>query len=175
MTSSRDTLDNSALASQLASTHSLIQGLLKEMRDSSVEQASLKTDLKSLRYSVSMLSNIIRGGESGARSILTEVELLKKCSEDLEEQLCESVVSLNKRIEEVVGALNKQFEEIQRKMAEAEADRKTNEALKLQLQQQEVSDRRLDKRQRLATWAGIVVALIALAGSVLALFLKTGQ
>lgn len=174
MASSKDTLDNSALASQLASTQSLIQGLLREIRDSSVEQASLKTDLKSLRYSVSMLSNIIRGGESGARSILTEVELLKKCSDDLEEQVCELGVALNRRIDDVVAALGKQFEEVQRKIAEAEADRKANEALKLQLQQQEVSDRRLDKRQRFATWSGIIVAIIALIGSALALFVKNG-
>lgn len=174
MTLSKDRLDNSALAAQLASTQSLIQGLLKEIRDSSVAQASLKSDLKSLRYSVTMLSNIIRGGDSGTKSILTEVELLKKCSEDLEEQVGDLSISMAKKIDGGLMVLGGQVEGIQRKMSQDETDKRANETIKIQLQQQSASDLRLDKRQRLAVWATIIVAIIASAASIVSLFLNRG-
>lgn len=175
MTSSKDRPDNSALASQLASTQSLIQGLLKEIRDSSVEQASLKSDLKSLRHSVFMLSNIIRGGDVGTRSILTEVELLKKCTEDLEEQVGDLTIAMAKKIDDGLTALGGQVEGIQRKMSQDEANKRSDETAKLQLQQQDVSDKRLDKRQRLAIWATIIVAIIASAATILSLLLNRGE
>lgn len=175
MSSSKDKPDNSALAIQLASTQSLIQGLLKEMRDNSVAQASLKSDLKGLRYNVSMLSNIIRGGEGGVRSVLTEVELLKKATGDLEEQVGDLTIAMAKKIDDGLQGLSAQFDNIQRKIAQDERDRRTAETAKMELQQRDVSDRRLDRRARFATLATIIIAILALAGSVFALLAGKGK
>lgn len=157
MSDSRDTADTRAIAAQLASTQRLMQQLSNDIRDSSVSQASLKTELKQLRYNVQMLSNIIRGGESGGKSLLTEVELLKSGMEDVETTL--------EGIQGQVGG-------IEGRIGSQDAQRRADETSRMTLEQKAISDEKLDKRQRMNTYATILVALIALAGSILALVLR---
>jgi len=157
----KDTADNRAIAAQLASTQTLMQQLLKEIRDSSVSQASLKTELKQLRYNVTMLSNIIRGGDAGGESLLTEVALLKRGADEIEG-----------RMDELEESVSGQLEQIQSSIGSADRQRREDETSRMTLEQTAIRDDKLDKRQRLNTYATILVALIALAGSILALILR---
>jgi len=127
----------------------LIQALLKEIRDDTIVQAALKTEMKTLRENVSMLSNIIRGGDNGG-SLLTEVALLKRQTDELEE-----------RLGGIQSGLLRQAEQ-----------RHADEKARMAMVHEDVKATRVEKRKRLAIYASIVVAIMSVAGTALGLLLK---
>lgn len=172
-----------AIAAQLTQTQSLIHSLLSEIRESSVSQATLKTELKQLRYNVHVLSNIIRGDNGNSRPLTSEVEVLKIADRHLDSRMTELVKDLENQLDDVANtastsidlfttALAEHRTELEAKIDAAEAKRKEDETQRLQLQLSDKKDLRLDRRQRLQTWMTVVIAVISLVGSTVALLLK---
>lgn len=183
--SSRESQDRgiAAIAAQLTQTQSLIQSLLSEIRESSASQASLKSELKQLRYSVQVLSNIIRGGDGHTKPLLSEVEILKHADHHLDKRITAMIADMETQLDEQANALSassdlfrdgleKQRNLLEGKIAAAEIQRKADETQRMQLQLSDTKDLRLDKRQRTQMWIGVVIAVISLIGSTLALLLK---
>jgi hypothetical protein len=183
--SSRESQDRgiAAIAAQLTQTQSLIQSLLSEIRESSASQASLKSELKQLRYSVQVLSNIIRGGDGHTKPLLSEVEILKHADHHLDKRITAMIQDMETQLDEMANALSassdlfrdgmeKQKLLLEGKIEAAEVNRKADETQKLQLQLSDKKDLRLDKRQRTQMWITVVIAVISLIGSTLALLLK---
>lgn len=163
---------SAAIGAQLASTQTLIQSLLKEIRDNAVAQAELQTDLKGLRKNVTSLSSIIRGGDGQNSPLISEVALLKQSVDSLSRQVSEVENDLYGEIKDLRESFDRyksEYHKDQREMVSKRAETETN---LLKIKQDEKKDTRLDKRQRFATWATIIVALISLAGSTVALFLS---
>lgn len=154
-------MDNQTVAAQVSQAQTLMQSLMREIRDGSITQAALQTEIKTLRDSVEMLSTIIRGG-GGGRSLLTEVELLKRQVADIEGKL-----------DSMKSALTDKVAAVKNRIDEEDNRRRNDETVRMTLQQKDTADRRLDARQRLNTYATIIVALISLAGSILALVLRS--
>jgi hypothetical protein len=185
MLSSRERQDSgiTAIASQLAQTQSLIQSLLSEIRDSSASQAALKAEMKQLRYSVQVLSNIIRGGDGHTKPLLSEVEILKHADHHLDKRITAAIQDLEEQLDEMGNALSaatdrytesmeKQRLALEGKLDATETRRKNDETQKLQLQLSDKKDLRLDGRQRTQMWITVIIAVISLIGSTLALLLK---
>lgn len=183
--SSRERQDSgiAAIAAQLTQTQSLIQSLLSEIRESSASQAALKSEMKQLRYSVQVLSNIIRGGDGHTKPLLSEVEILKHADHHLDKRITAAIEDLENQLDEMANALSastdrfgeamgQQRAALEGKIDAAEAQRKSDETQRLQLQLSDKKDVRLDKRQRTQMWIGVVIAVISLIGSTLALLLK---
>jgi len=181
--SSRGTSDEAALSvlNQINQTQNLIQSLLKEMRDGSAEQASLKAELKQLRHSVLILSNIIRGGDGHSKPLLSEVEVLKHSDLHLDKRISTVSDVLDSEIDEVANALSKQMDELRRQHEvsirsleeKVEAYKKEKDAqavVAMQLQHDERKDLRLNKRQLFQVWSTIIIAVIAFISSAISLF-----
>lgn len=183
MTSSRRTSEETALSvlSQLNQTQALIQGLLQEMRASSSEQASLKAELKQLRYNVTILSNIIRGGDGHQKPLLSEVEVLKHSDLHLDKRITTVSDVLDREIDEIAEALSKQVDNLHQQLLDAERRledkigaaakiEKEHQALVLQLQHENIKDVRLDRRQKLQILSTIIIAFISLVASAISLW-----
>lgn len=65
------------LAAGLQSTSALIQGLLREIRENSLNMASFEGELSGLQRTVTSLNRVLQEGD-GKASILTRVALLEK-------------------------------------------------------------------------------------------------
>ena len=171
MTQQKATSDTyAAIAAQLASTQQLIQTLLREIRENSSSQAALQVELKTLRRSVSVLSSIIRDGDGGKRSLVSEVDVLKIADKHHEARLSATARDLEEQVNDLSTSIAKQLEDIRDGIQGAEERRRDEVTASFKLQHAERKDLRTDRRQRLATYATIVVALIALIGSVIAVF-----
>ena len=177
MTSSRETPEAVvAIAAQLTNTQNLIQTLLVELRTTSSGQAALKQELKQLRYNVTILSNIIRGGGDGqSKPLLSEVEILKHADLHLDKRLTACMKDLEEQISDLSVAFAKKAEDLQSKIEQAEQKRAEDVTARFQLQLEEKKDQRLDGRQRFSTWATIIIAVISLIGSLAALYFGKGK
>jgi chromosome segregation ATPase len=175
MSSSRETANVAAIAAQIASTQTLIQTLLHEIRSSTAAQAALKQDLKSLRHSVGVLSNLVRGDDGHSRPLLSEVELLKHADQHFEKRLTALMKDLDEQVTELTRSFANQIAELKGGMEKAEENRRQDETARVALQVEERKDIRLDKRQRFATWTTVIIAIISLAGSIAALALGSGK
>ena len=180
-----DKSDNyaAAVATQLFQTQNLIHTLLTEIRESSSSQAGLSAELRQLRINVNTLSNIIRGDDGNTKPIVMEVELLKRadlgfekrmseCEASIEEQVISLGRNLSGAVERFQGALEGQRKELEAKIDLADKQEREYETAKLHAQALESNDLRLDRRSRFQTWAGIVIAVISLGGSIAAILLK---
>jgi len=185
MASSRRTSDEAALSvlNQLNQTQALIQSLLQEIRIGSAEQAALKQELKQLRHSVTILSNIIRGGDGHTKPLLSEVEVLKHADHHLDKRITTVSDELDEDIDQIANALSKQVDDLKMQLtstvqkldARIDASKKKADeqhALAMQLQHDNIKDVRLDKRQRLQIWSTVIIAFISLVASAISLFKK---
>ena len=154
-------MDNKDVASSVSQTRTLMQELLRQIQDNSHSQAAVRTEMTQLRESVSMLSNIIRGGDGRNRSLLTEVELIKSRLDDMEGKF--------KGMSEV---LSSKVDDVKSRIDAEDNRRRADETVRMTIQQKEQADQRLDRRQRLNTYSTIIIAFISLIGSVLALLLR---
>jgi chromosome segregation ATPase len=174
MSSSKE-IANAAIAAQLATTQALMQTLLSEIRNSTVSQATLKQDLKSLRYSVTTLSNLVTGADGRSRPLLSEVEILKVADQHFEKRLTALAEDMDEQITALTTIFANQIAELKTKEEGLALQRREDETARHALQVEERKDVRLDKRQRLTTWTTIIIAIISLAGSIAALALGGGK
>lgn len=183
MPSGRQDSGIAAVTAQLTQTQGLIQNLLVEIHKSSAAQAALKAELKSLRYNVQLLSNIIRGGDGHQRPLLSEVEILKHADTHLEKRMTKVVGDMEAQMDELGNAFSSiedslkesivaQRAALEKKIAEGEVSLRADETHRMQLQLADTKDLRLDKRQRLGTIATIAIAVLSLIGTTIALFVK---
>lgn len=175
MSSSRETADVTAIAAQILSTQALMQALLTEIRTSTASQAALKQDLKSLRYSVGVLSNLVRGGDGNHKPLLSEVELLKHADEHFEKRLTALMKDLDEQVSNLTVSFANQIAALKTGAEKAEIQRRQDETARVALQVEERKDVRLDKRHRLTTWTTVIIAIISLAGSIAALAFGAGK
>jgi tRNA A-37 threonylcarbamoyl transferase component Bud32 len=169
---------------QMQVTQTLVQNLLSEIRENSSKQSELNSEIKSLRMNVSTLSNIITGGNGNtSKSLVIEVEMMKHADfhldkrmtaivEDMEDQilsLCKNLSSVSDKFQESMASQKSSFES---KLELSDKVRREYETARLQTQVAENNDIRLDGRARFQTISTVVIALLALAGSLLTLILK---
>jgi uncharacterized protein YPO0396 len=175
MSQSKETSEGiTAVLAQLASTSAHVQTLLRDLRESNSAQAGLKAELKSLGRNVTTLSSIIRDGGDGRQSLVTEVHVLQIADAHHEKRLTEVAEGFEAQIESVSAHFSRQFRELKAGLEKAETDRRADETAKIKLELEDRKDLRLDKRSRLATWVSVVLAILALGGTVVTYLITRG-
>lgn len=174
-----DSFAATAVATQLFQTQSLLQTVLTEIRENSSLTAGLSAELKNLRLNVNTLSNIIRGDDGNNKPLILEVEMMKHADLHLDkritaivEDIDDQVVSLAKNVADAISRMDASKKELEAKIELADKQRRDWETAKLQAEVATSNDIRLDNRTRFATKASIVIAIISMAGTILALLLK---
>ena len=86
----------------------------------------------------------------------------------------EVVDSFEAQLKNLGGALSKKVEDLKEDLEKAALARRADETAKIRLQLDDKKDLRLDRRTRLATWVSIVIAILALAGTIVTLVITKG-
>lgn len=87
MTSSRSNKDISEdLAKSLQATTSIVQILLKELRENAIAMATLKEKLDGIEENVKYLSSVVRDG-NGSKPIITRLALVEQELQDISESI----------------------------------------------------------------------------------------
>jgi len=142
----------SQIASSLALTNELLQNLSTEIREHTVELATMKADLANVTDDVNNLSKILKEG-NGTAPVLSRIAVLETTSDRLEDGLDNT--------SEIFNELSSKLGELNQKVSDASDAKKTSLAVEA-----------ADKKSRRTAIVAVVTSIIALVSAILVALLS---